>query len=222
MTVSVIAGWTSILLVCLTGISVALLHLLDQFDPAAERLFITELARQLFYDDEYFTHAMELREYPTQRVVHMVLGIGYLVLAPLQFVPAIRRRFPALHRTIGWSSITMSLVLCVGGLVIAINASYAGFGEQVAMTVFNILYIPTILMAILNIRAGRVHRHREWMICGFAMMLAIIAVRIWFMLFKQTDYPSRDFFVFIMWLSVGVNMTIATSWIMFTRRRSSA
>ncbi len=76
-----------------------------------------------------------------------------------------------------------------------------------------------VYMALKNIRAGNINKHREWMILAFAMMLAVIEVRPWYVVFLNAGYPSKDIFVLSMWLATVVNMTIASVWILHTRCR---
>jgi uncharacterized membrane protein YozB (DUF420 family) len=78
-----------------------------------------------------------------------------------------------------------------------------------------------VYMALKNIRRGHIARHREFMILAFAMMLAVIEVRPWYVMLLNAGYPSREIFVPSMWLATVVNMTIASAWILYTRRYRS-
>jgi hypothetical protein len=50
---------------------------------------------------------------PVLTLVHVLPGLLFMLLAPLQFVPAIRARVPRLHRWIG--RFVVSLALVIGG-----------------------------------------------------------------------------------------------------------
>ena len=210
-------GWVFILSLVFAGISLSTLHIMDRIYPPADGSAFPEFVWRYLYGDEFFAHVLGLWAYPLQLWFHVVFGIGYLLLAPLQFVSSLRRNFPYLHRTIGWLSVVMSMVLNLGGLVIVANASYVGLAEQITIFFVAFSYMSMLYMALKNIRAGNIAKHREWMILAFALMLAVIAVRPCYVALLTAGYPSKQIFVVAMWLATATNMTIAATWIKLSR-----
>ena len=115
-----------------------------------------------------------------------------------------------------------SFVLIVTGWIFAFKFTYTGLPEQVPTVTFSLIYFWLVGMAIKNILAGDVAKHREWMIRAFSMMMGISATRVWFYLFlKTTDIPSDRFFSSIFWLGLGVNLLVAEIWINLTRPKAA-
>lgn len=211
-------GWAWVFVFVMIGILGAGLHVVDQFNLVADRPAIAGLLQQHIYGKEFFAHWLDFRNYPVPRMIHMVLGILFVLIAPLQFVPRIRNSYPRLHRAIGGTALVSSVALIATGWLFAFKYTYTGFPEQVPTVTYSIIYAWLIYMALKNIRSGNVAQHREWMIRAFSMMMGISATRVWFYLFlKTTDIPSNQFFSSIFWLGLGVNLLIAEIWINLTR-----
>jgi uncharacterized membrane protein len=215
----VFLGWISIWVLVSIGVTLSTLHILNQIYPSAN--VFPEFVKTYLYGPEFFSHVLELWVYPIQLWLHIILGIGYLLISPLQFMPSLRKNFPSLHRTIGWSSVVMGVVLSLGGMILVVNAGYVGVAEQIIIFFVALFYMVMVYMALKNIRRGHIARHREFMILAFAMMLAVIEVRPWYVMLLNAGYPSREIFVPSMWLATVVNMTIASAWILYTRRYRS-
>ena len=218
MTILTFIGWAGIWTLVAVGVTLSTLHMINQLYPSANATMYSEFVKTYLYGPEFFFHVLELWVYPLQLWIHVFLGIGYLLVSPLQFMPTIRRNYPMVHRTAGWISIFMGVVLCCGGMLIVVNAAYVGLGEQVTIFLVAFSYFFMVFMALKNIRSGNVAKHREWMIFAFAMMLAVIGVRPWYVMFLNLGLPSREVFIPSMWLSTIVSVTIASAWIMFTRK----
>lgn len=217
------AGWVWILVFVLIGVLGAGLHVVDHFNAVADRPQVAGVLRDHLYGPEFFEHWLDFRSYPVARMTHMVFGIIFVLIAPLQLVPRVRASFPRLHRSIGRTVLAMSVVLIATGWIFAFAHSYTGFPEQVPLVSFTIIYAWLIYMGITNIRARNFDAHREWMVRAFAMMMGISATRVWFYLFlKTTDVPSTHFFSSIFWLGLGVNLLVAEIWIHLTRQRAVA
>lgn len=212
-----IHGWVWIFVFVIIGVLSAGLHVADHFSSVADHPGLANVLEQI-YGKEFFQHWLDFREYPVARMIHMVLGIAFVLIAPLQFVPRVRKAFPRVHKVIGRLSLAFSVVLFVTAWIFAFNITYTGLQEQIPTVTYTVIYAWLIYMALKNIRAGNVARHREWMIRAFAMMMGISATRVWFALFlKTTETTSDQFFSSILWLGLGVNLLIAEIWINLTR-----
>jgi uncharacterized membrane protein YozB (DUF420 family) len=211
------AGWCWIVLFVLIGVLGAGLHVLDHYSGVADNPTLAAILERHIYGREFFAHWLDFRNYPGWRMAHMVVGILFVLVVPLQFVPAVRAH-RAVHRAIGRVAMVGSLILIASGMVFAFKYTYTGLPEQVPTVTYSLIYFWLVFMAVKKIRAGDVAAHREWMVRAFAMMMGISATRVWFYVFlKTTDVPSNHFFSSIFWLGLGVNLLIAEIWINLTR-----
>jgi len=216
--VLVTAGWIWVFIFVLIGVLGAGLHVIDHFNAVADRAEMAAALRDQIYGPEFFVHWLDFRNYPLSRLTHMVLGIVFVLIAPLQLIPRLRATYPRSHCAIGRSVLVLSVALIATGWMFAFAHSYTGLPEQVPLVSYTIIYAWLIVMGVVSIRTRNVAQHREWMVRAFAMMMGISATRVWFYLFlKTTGVPSNHFFPSIFWLGLGVNLLVAEIWINLTR-----
>lgn len=135
--------------------------------------------------------------------VHMAAGIVAALAGPLQFVPAIRNKYRAAHRTLGKIYIVAVIIGAVFGLMIATTA-LGGLISQMGFSLMSILWAGTALAALKKIRDRDFLAHRRWMIRSFAVTYGFVSLRIIF--------PTLE-------LGVGLDQTTAfqiTSWACWT------
>ena len=98
---------------------------------------------------------------------------------------------------------------------------YGGWAERVAIAVFGVLLLVSVIRAVLAIRSGDVARHREWMIRAFAIVLGISTVRIVGTVFDVALTPSGvsppAVFVLSLWTGWTATLAAAELWIRYTR-----
>lgn len=216
--VSQVIGWTWVFVFVMIGVLGAGLHIIDHFTSIGDQPALAGFLEEYIYGKEFYQHWISFRGHPESRMIHMVFGIIYVLIAPWQLVPKFRRAHPALHRMVGRVSLVLSFILIGSGLIFCFRYTYTGFYEQVPTVTYSIIYAWIIFMAIRHILAKNVQKHREWMIRGFAMMMGISATRVWFYVFlKTTGLPSTTFFSSIFWLGLGINLLIGEIWINMTR-----
>lgn len=104
---------------------------------------------------------------------HMVLGIVFVVLGPLQFSDHFRRRFPVWHRIAGRVFVAAGLVMGLGGVWMnAVLPNVGGMLKYVSTHVFGVAMVLSLVLAVLAVRRGDVPTHRRWMVRAFAIGLA--------------------------------------------------
>lgn len=109
--------------------------------------------------------------------IHGLPGTLVLLIGPFQFVPAIRNRYPALHRVLGRIYL---LGVLVGG-VVAVFAALASTSGLAAQTGFLLLaagWLYTGFMAYRTARQLQFSLHRVWMIRNYALSFAAVLLRI--------------------------------------------
>ncbi|HEX8216737.1 MAG TPA: DUF2306 domain-containing protein [Allosphingosinicella sp.] len=110
-------------------------------------------------------------------VIHVIGGVAALLAGPLQFVRAIRARWPVFHRATGRIYVAACAIGAPSGFVLALG-SVAGPMVSVGFA------IPAVLCALftwLGWRAAverRFGEHREWMLRSYATIAAAITLRL--------------------------------------------
>lgn len=142
---------------------------------------------------------------------HIIPGLLFLVLGPLQFVVSIRARWPKAHRISGRIFIVSGFMMAISA--IAINIVFPPFGgifKSIAVYIFSLAQIVTLTIALRAILRRDIARHRAWMIRAFAIGLAISTMRIFFIpAYLLYGVPS-DFTVGLgMWIGFLVNIAVA-------------
>jgi uncharacterized membrane protein len=210
-------GWATILFITAIGTAGALNHLLDQLFFIGDSPAVRDANVSLF-GASFFRHWLAFRTYPVARVAHMVPGLLFMLLAPLQFIPSLRRRHPRFHRMNGRAVVALSLALIPSGMIFAFAHPYVGFREQVPAVFYTGLYLCCAAMGLRSVRRRDFLRHREWMIRVYAFGLGIYSIRVWYWLFLHlTRQPSTEFFATSFWIGIASNLVVAESWINFTR-----
>jgi len=153
-----------------------------------------------------------------------------LILGPFQFLSGLRTRRPTLHRWMGRIYLTAILVGGLSAFIIA-PGLISGLVGEIGLMSLAILWLWTGLMAYINIRAGNVEVHRDWMTRNYALTFAGVTLRLWLGILIGTQVPflatkyAGDFHALfvevyrvVMWLSWVPNLVIA-EWII--QRRAS-
>lgn len=167
------------------------------------------------------TAAFDLRylQQPLASLLHILPGMVFLLLAPLQFVPALRRNHRALHRRLGWVLVACAGLSGVFALVAGFPLpAFGGLATQSAAVFFGGIFLFSLGRAIWHIRHQRVSRHREWMIRVLALALGAATIRGFIGVFTGlAGVPFDDAFVASFWLGFSVNLLLAEGWIQRTR-----
>lgn len=154
-------------------------------------------------------------------ILHVAGGVTALVLAPLQFVGAIRTRWPAFHRAIGQVCVLACLFGAPAGFMLALGTT-AG---PVAATGFAIAAMLWALFTCLGWRAAverRFGAHREWMLRAYAVVSTAITLRLMLPaagLLGLEFYPA---YRVIAWLSWMTNLVLFEAYIRRSRASGAA
>ena len=161
-------------------------------------------------------------QYPLITKLHVVPGILYLALAPLQFLPAIRNRFRNFHRRSGQMLTVIGLVLGLAALFIGLVIPFSGLPEQVVIAVFGVFYLISIIKGFQFARARQFAAHREWMLRAFAIGLSIVTMRLIFIpILISIGNPTNEQITFYSIVSFSISFLahslFAEIWIKYTR-----
>lgn len=155
-------------------------------------------------DLHYVNHAFII-------ILHVLPGLLFLLLGPLQFISSLRARWPKLHRWTGRVFIVSGLITGITAIVInAIFPPVGGLFKSVAVYIFSLALIASLIIALRAILRRDITRHRAWMIRAFAIGLAISTMRIFFIpAYFLFGVPSNFTIALGMWIGFLVNITVA-------------
>ncbi len=165
-------------------------------------------------------------EYPTVTLLHVVPGLIYLALAPLQFVSSIRTQHPGYHRWSGRMLAAIGLILGAAGLFISLVFPYSGLSEQIIVSAFAVFFLVSIVNGYRSARARQFMEHREWMMRAFAIGLSIVTMRLVFIpMLIATGGPTREeaefFSIVAFTIAFVLHSLIAEIWIRYTRTKNA-
>jgi uncharacterized membrane protein len=153
-------------------------------------------------------------EQPVLAYAHILPGVTYLVLAPIQISRRFRNRHLGLHRKMGRVLIPLGIVSGLFGIIFGILFSFGGAAEATAAVVFGSWFVFCLAYAFQHIRAGDTVSHRRWMIRGFAIGIGVGTIRLWVGLFEATE--SLDFddaFGAAFWIAWTMHVAAAEIWL---------
>lgn len=148
--------------------------------------------------------------------LHVAGAATALLLGPLQFLPALRRR--SWHRWSGRVYVLGCLGGGIGGFFLALGSTAgpvatAGFGSLA------LLWLGTTAQAWRRARARDFAAHRAWMIRSFALTFAAVTLRLYLPLVFLTGLPVLDSYRAIAFLCWVPNLILAELYLRGTFRR---
>jgi uncharacterized membrane protein len=156
-------------------------------------------------------------------LAHILPGLLFVVLGPLQFMAGLRRRRPELHRWTGRVVLVAALVIGVTALIMTPQMAIGGALETAATIVFGVLFLFSLAKGFAAIRARRIAEHRRWMIRAYAIGLGVATVRpimgVFFATSRLTHLTPHDFFGIAFWLGWLLSLGVAEWWIRVTQRK---
>src|SRR5215510_9262542 len=165
--------------------------------------------------------------YPVLTLVHIIPGLLFIVLAPLQFNPAFPKGHLQWHRRSGRILFLCGAVVGVSALVMSLAMpSIGGVNQAAATTLFGLWFLFALGKAFLHILRREVALHREWMIRAFSIGLAVGAIRPIIAVFFATSHFSgltpHEFFGAGFWIGFALHLIAAEVWIQWTRPQTTA
>src|SRR5882757_4389359 len=113
----------------------------------------------------------------TLTLTHILPAMLFMVLGPLQFVRGLRSKYPRIHRWCGRIFLTVSAVVGVTGLTLAVGKTIGGVDEKAAIVLFGSFFLIALAKGLWHALRREFVQHREWMIRGYAIGLAVATVR---------------------------------------------
>ena len=139
---------------------------------------------------------------------HIFAAAAALLLGPLQFSAALRRRFTRLHRVSGRLYLMGVLLGGMGGLQLSFLAQ-GGLVAKVGFCCLATLWLYTGMRAFLAIRNGNVAEHRQWMVRNFSLTFAAVTLRIYLPSAGLLGIPFDVSYPVIAWACWVPNLAVA-------------
>jgi uncharacterized membrane protein len=160
-------------------------------------------------------------------LAHIVPGMLFMVLGPLQFVRGLRSKYLQVHRWCGRLFLTASAVVGVSGLTLAYGKTIGGVDEKAAITLFGSFFLIALAKALRHALRREFAQHREWMIRGYSIGLAVATIRPIMGTFFAAAVlrghrpDPHEFFGTAFWIGFTLQMIAAEIWINYTKARAS-
>ena len=218
--------WGLVILLAAIGVAVAARRaaqlvpvLLNGYTPPAPAA--NPVAAQFAALDDLFAR------YPALTLAHILPGILFMVLGPIQLSANLRGRSRQLHRVLGRVYLACAAIVGVTALVMSLAMPAIGGALQAAATtVFSIYFLFALGRAFRHIRRRQIAAHRAWMIRAFAIGLAVATIRPIVGLFFATSALSGlgpgQFFGIAFWLGFLLHLLASELWLRRAQARAVA
>src|SRR3984893_3337371 len=163
----------------------------------------------------------------TLTLVHIVRAMLFMILGPLQFVRRLRAKHPRIHRWSGRIFLAASAVVGLTGLTLAFGKTVGGVDEKAAIVLFGSFFLTALAKALRHALRREFAQHREWMIRGYAIGLAVATIRPIMAAFFAAAMlrghrpDPHEFFGTAFWIGFTLQMIVAEIWIKYTRPRAA-
>lgn len=106
-------------------------------------------------------------------ILHLATVVPGSLLACLQFVPVIRHKVIIFHRINGYIVVLLAIIGTAAALLIARHSAGGGIDVQVVVGLLAILFVVSLVIAIINIKRLQIEQHRAWMIRAWSCVSSI-------------------------------------------------
>ncbi len=163
-------------------------------------------------------------DYPITTWLHTIPGALFMILAPMQFIPAIRRKYPIYHRWAGRVVLLSCLILGISASIILFTFPYTSFdpnlsnlSEQIPDIFFGTFFLLFAALGYYNIRKGNIEKHRRYMIRVFAIGLGISLFRILMVVTAIAGTNPLELIGIYFWLGFAITWILAEIYIKFRK-----
>jgi len=208
--------WTAVIFLAFIGLAVATRRTIVLLNPGA----MSSAKNPAVQLDAHFAN------HTTLTLTHILPAMLFMVLGPLQFVRGLRAKYPRVHRWSGRIFLTASAVVGVTGLTMAFGKTIGGIDEKAAITLFGTFFLIALAKALWHALRREFVQHREWMIRGYAIGLAVATIRPIMGTFFAAAVlrghapEPREFFGTAFWIGFTLQTIAAEIWINYTRPAS--
>ena len=128
-------------------------------------------------EDDTRAGAARFNALPYATLFHVIPGAVFLLLAPLQLIPALRLRRHGVHRRMGYVLLACGIPFGVTGLYFSFREPSFGLLGAAASALGGGWFLYCGTRAYVAIRRREIENHRAWMLRALAMAYAIAVIR---------------------------------------------
>ncbi len=187
-------------------------------------VFVFAVSNIRFFTDTEFSTALQPLVYIDNALIiriHILAGTLSILTGPMQFWSTFRDRHRNWHRLMGKIYLVGAGVGSGSAFYVA-WISFGGFAGHVGFFVLALGWAGTTFMAYRHIRTGHWRQHREWMIRSYALVLGILAIRVWYAIFRTLGAEAEPAFAASAWLGWVTTLLIAEVYLGWRRSQASA
>ena len=209
--------WITVVFLAFIGLAVATRRTAVLWKPAATRAANNPAAAL----DSHFASQRALT------LTHVLPAMVFMILGPLQFIRTLRSRHPRVHRWCGRIFLTASAFVGVTGLTMAFRKTVGGLDEKAAIILFGTFFLVALAKALWHALHREFAQHREWMIRGYAIGLAVATIRpivggfFAAALLSGHTPELKEFFGTAFWVGFTLQTIAAEIWINYTRANAT-
>jgi len=175
------------------------------------------LAQFTALDDIFARH-------PVLTLLHILPGLLFVTLGPLQFNANLRARHPKWHRVSGRLFLCAALTIGLSAFVMTFAMPAIGGPLQATATaIFSVYFLFALGRGFWHIRRREFARHRQWMIRAFSIGIAVATIRpivgLFFATSRLTGLTPRQFFGVAFWIGFVLHLVLTEYWL---RSRASS
>ncbi len=157
--------------------------------------------------------------YPIMTLAHIIPGALFIIAGLFQFNRTFRNKHPGVHKRIGKFYLLLGCIVGITALIMGITFQFGGIVETIAVTLFGLFFLYSLINAYYYAKKKNFMMHREWMIRGYSLGLAVATMRpIIGLFFALTDIAFSNFFGYVFWLAFIPHILVAEWWIRYTRK----
>lgn len=128
-------------------------------------------------------------------LMHTTMGAVCMAIGPFQFISSFRKKYPALHRTMGkiyLVSVTFSMFAGLGYLAkTPFSEVFSGTPFAIGLVGLHVLVLFSAYKAYAAIRQRNISTHQNWMAMNYALLLPTPVLRLLWIVFGIT-FPSLN------------------------------
>ena len=151
--------------------------------------------------------------------LHAFGGLIAIAIGPFQFLGALRRRAPLVHRSMGYIYLVGVLLGVIGAAVVAKTPEGAG-ANAFAFSVLAILWTISTGQAMRYALTKNFVLHRKWMIRSYALTFAAFTLRLGFVLVPMLGFSGDDIYIIVAWASWALNLVFVEWFLLAATARS--
>lgn len=150
-------------------------------------------------------------------IIHASSAATALLCGPVQLLLPMQWRRPQIHRWLGWTYVTTSLLGGCSGLVLAAGLSN-GMVTQAGFAALSLSWIYVTVQGLRTALARRLTNHGRWMVRSFALAFAAVTLRLYLPIAVYAlGLGFSSSYAAISWLSWVPNMFAAELYLRWQR-----